>query len=400
METVKLNGATIQGGGLKYAITPQIVLGDKNNGFEPGTMLDANAQGAAVRQVQSLGETSQVTQLQPNGSLYMPSTPAAWQKISGDTMIIGSNNIVSARFGGVSGYYNIFMGQGMIQGRHNIMMGSATSPIKILKREMIEGKPATTLDLKATSNIGVKMLANDVGILTNLRYDEATDRVIYNQVDNYLARNANADVGPDGNIRLRNILLRSIHYDTTITHVVCAPTTIMGNHNLIGGTTNTINGDGNVAWGSKLDVVGSLNVAFGVDYKATSKVSISAGRGLQVDNYNQITFGAFNTITKTTGTKAERDTFPTGDIRKTATLFAIGNGTDADHRSNALEIKYNGDMYLNDGRKVQDVLPQTPAATRPANPVLGQMFFDTTKNKPLWFGKDNKWVDANGTVVA
>lgn len=400
METVKLNGTTIQGGGLKYAVTPQIVLGDIKNGFEPGTILDANAQGSTVEKVQLSGTTSTVTQLQPSSSLYMPTISSIYQGQASDTIMNGYNNIISTKIGAVGGKYNIFFGSGLISGANNILTGFGIGPIKILKRETIDGKPATTLDLKATSDVGMRMLANNVAVLTNLRYDEATDRIIYKQVDDNLSRNANADVGPDGNIRLRNILLRDIHYDTTITHVICTLSVISGNYNINGGAANTIIGSYNTVWGSKLDVNGWSNAVFGIDCKVSTSASISAGTGLQVDNYNQITFGAFNAITKTTGTEAEKKKLPLGDVRKTATLFAIGNGINTNNRSNALEIKYNGDMYLADGRKVQDVLPQTPAATRPTNPVLGQMFFDTVKNKPLWFGKDNKWVDANGTVVA
>lgn len=400
METVKLNGTTIQGGGLKYVITPQIVLGDIKNGFEPGTILDANAQGSTVEKVQLSGITSTVTQLQPSSSLYMPTISSIYQGQASDTIMNGYNNIISTKIGAIGGKYNIFFGSGLISGTNNILTGFAIGPIKILKREIIDGKPATTLDLKATSDVGIRMLANNVAVLTNLRYDEATDRIIYKQVDDNLSKNANADVGPDGNIRLRNILLRDIHYDTTITHVICTLSAIVGNYNINGGAANTINGSYNTVWGSKLDVNGWSNAVFGIDCKVSTSASISAGTGLQVDNYNQITFGAFNAITKTTGTEAEKKKLPLGDVRKTATLFAIGNGVNANNRSNALEIKYNGDMYLADGRKVQDVLPIQPAATRPANPVLGQMFFDTVKNKPLWFGKDNKWVDANGTVVA
>lgn len=400
METVKLNGTTIQGGGLKYAVTPQIVLGDIKNGFEPGTILDANAQGSTVEKVQLSGTTSTVTQLQPSSSLYMPTISSIYQGQASDTIMNGYNNIISTKIGAIGGKYNIFFGSGLISGANNILTGFGIGPIKILKRETIDGKPATTLDLKATSDVGVRMLANNVAVLTNLRYDEATDRIIYKQVDNNLSRNTDADVGPDGNIRLRNILLRDIHYDTTITHVICTLSVIVGNYNINGGAANTIKGSYNTVWGSKLDVEGWSNAVFGIDCKVSASASISAGTGLQVDNYNQITFGAFNAITKTTGTEAEKKKLPLGDVRKTATLFAIGNGIDANNRSNALEIKYNGDMYLNDGRKVQDVLPIQPAATRPTNPVLGQMFFDTVKNKPLWFGKDNKWVDANGTVVA
>lgn len=36
-------------------------------------------------------------------------------------------------------------------------------------------------------------------------------------------------------------------------------------------------------------------------------------------------------------------------------------------------------------------------AARPPVPVRGQRFFDTTLNKPIWYGNSNIWVDATGT---
>ncbi len=38
-------------------------------------------------------------------------------------------------------------------------------------------------------------------------------------------------------------------------------------------------------------------------------------------------------------------------------------------------------------------------AIRPTTAVRGQYYFDTTLNKPIWFGNSNAWVDATGTPV-
>jgi hypothetical protein len=37
-------------------------------------------------------------------------------------------------------------------------------------------------------------------------------------------------------------------------------------------------------------------------------------------------------------------------------------------------------------------------ADRPASPVTGQMFFDTTLGTPIWWNGSN-WIDASGTTV-
>lgn len=37
-------------------------------------------------------------------------------------------------------------------------------------------------------------------------------------------------------------------------------------------------------------------------------------------------------------------------------------------------------------------------ANRPASPVTGQMYFDTTVGKPIWYN-GSAWVDATGSTV-
>lgn len=45
------------------------------------------------------------------------------------------------------------------------------------------------------------------------------------------------------------------------------------------------------------------------------------------------------------------------------TLFSVGNGTSNSARHNAFEIRQNGDIYLNDGSKLQDTVSATAANT-------------------------------------
>ena len=54
------------------------------------------------------------------------------------------------------------------------------------------------------------------------------------------------------------------------------------------------------------------------------------------------------------------------------TLFSIGNGTENNARHNAFEVRQNGDIYLNDGSKLQDGLV-------------------TTTEKTTWNSKANVW---------
>jgi hypothetical protein len=40
-----------------------------------------------------------------------------------------------------------------------------------------------------------------------------------------------------------------------------------------------------------------------------------------------------------------------------------------------------------------------PTAQRPARPVTGQMYYDTTLGKPIWRHGSGVWKDASGTPV-
>ena len=53
----------------------------------------------------------------------------------------------------------------------------------------------------------------------------------------------------------------------------------------------------------------------------------------------------------------------TGSTTADKTLFSVGNGTSNNARHNAFEIRQNGDIYLNDGSKLQDTVSATTANT-------------------------------------
>ena len=42
---------------------------------------------------------------------------------------------------------------------------------------------------------------------------------------------------------------------------------------------------------------------------------------------------------------------------------------------------------------------QGATSERPARPVTGQMYYDTTLGKPIWRHASGVWKDAGGTVV-
>ena len=403
MEIVKLNGTTIQGGGLKYAITPQIVLGNTENGYEPGTLLDANASASFEQQAE--------LKVSENYTVDSKKLITVRNNISLPTSNINTQaHQITATYGGnistggnqfIGGFSNISVNGGTIIGHRNIVTSSGTVAAKILKREFIGNVSRITIDVKETSELGKLFKENKVNILVNFIHNKDGKWSIAVIDSEYSIRNGgNITISDDGYIQLNNIYLNKIASNKDITELVLSPNNISGSHNIVNCRHVSLKGDYNLVSGYLHTVDSNWSATTGVANELTQTRQHAFGLGLKLTNTGECALGVYNKSVQNPKVNGKQDKLPKDDEKKDTTLFTIGNGTDSNNRSNALEIKYNGDMYLNDGRKVQDVLPQTPAATRPANPVLGQMFFDTVKNKPLWFGKDNKWVDANGTVVA
>lgn len=44
------------------------------------------------------------------------------------------------------------------------------------------------------------------------------------------------------------------------------------------------------------------------------------------------------------------------------------------------------------------VIPNGATGARPSSPVRGQVYFDSTLGKPVWYSGSN-WVDATGTTA-
>jgi hypothetical protein len=78
-------------------------------------------------------------------------------------------------------------------------------------------------------------------------------------------------------------------------------------------------------------------------------------------------------------------------------IFA-GSGNGGNAYLPARGGKLYGDIDLNKNLLKNAVLDKAATASRPASPVKGQMFYDTTLNKPIWYN-GTAWTDATGTTV-
>lgn len=97
---------------------------------------------------------------------------------------------------------------------------------------------------------------------------------------------------------------------------------------------------------------GSACMAFGSNVTANSRGSFVTGCYNEGTNEAQAVFGRYSVNNKANGTFGDSGN----------TLFSVGNGTSS-ARHNAFEIRQNGDIYLNDGSKLQDTVSATAANT-------------------------------------
>ena len=122
--------------------------------------------------------------------------------------------------------------------------------------------------------------------------------------------------------------------------------------NIIIGDRNTINQGIGGANPSFNFFVGDYN-NIGKNYAENASHTVAFGTYLTPKNSYEYAFGKYN------NSVTSSETF--GDSGNT--LFSVGNGTADDARHNAFEIRQNGDIYLNDGSKLQDTVSATAANT-------------------------------------
>ena len=98
------------------------------------------------------------------------------------------------------------------------------------------------------------------------------------------------------------------------------------------GASCTVSGDYSFAGGASNNVSGSYSVAMGELNRASGKNSVSIGKGLIAVGDNQTALGRYN---------VDETEF---DMRN---LFVLGNGTDANNRSNAMAVDVAGNLNMN-----------------------------------------------------
>ena len=101
------------------------------------------------------------------------------------------------------------------------------------------------------------------------------------------------------------------------------------------GYKNTSSGSGSVALGDTCESNGVSSTAMGYKTKATGAYTSTFGENTQATNQGEVAMGLYNKSTTSTDTSEQ-------------TAFSFGIGTSDTNRSNAFEIKKNGDVYIGD----------------------------------------------------
>ena len=110
-------------------------------------------------------------------------------------------------------------------------------------------------------------------------------------------------------------------------------TAATGNASLaIGSTTQSI-GENSFAGGLSTQSTGYSSAALGRETVASGNHSLSIGQGTNSHAFNSVALGQYNSVSNT----ANPDTYLT-----TNTALVIGNGTDANNRSNAFKVLFDG----------------------------------------------------------
>lgn len=339
MNTAKLVNSALTGGGLIYPENLNVIIGNEDHGYPKGYVLDANAVSSlSLNSGNGSGQQNNSQQNEPflkNLYTYNTNLKKGYQLSRGgqssynDNLIIGTDP--KGEFNGNSiGYSNIIQGDTIVSvGSQNILTGpyifSNSKNNHIISYKIAQTPTYTKVD---DNNIIVEVdknspLYNLIKRSRILLYNTEVknDKILINEGDNNSIKNFGYTVTDvdDKHIKLTSADLKKFIKD---------PTGKLPFFNIYSiGKTDIING---------YNIVnsGSICIMSGTDINVDKVFNSAAfGYGLEVSNNTEITVGSYN-VSKAL----------TGDDRY---VFTVGAGT-KDERKNALEIRRNGKVYIQD----------------------------------------------------
>ena len=339
MNTAKLVNSALTGGGLIYPENLNVIIGSEDHGYPKGYVLDANAVSSlSLNSGNGSGQQNNSQQNEPflkNLYTYNTNLKKGYQLSRGgqnsynDNLIIGTDP--KGEFNGNSiGYSNIIQGDTIVSvGNQNILTGSYifsnSKNNHIISYKIAQTPTYTKVD---DNNIIVEVdknspLYNLIKRSSILLYNTEVknDKILINEGDANQIKNFSYTVTDvdDKHIKLTSANLKNFIKD---------PTGKLPFFNIYSiGKTDIING---------FNIVnsGSICIMSGTDINVDKVFNSAAfGYGLEISNSAEITVGSYN-VSKAL----------TGDDRY---VFTVGAGT-KDERKNALEVRRNGKVYIQD----------------------------------------------------
>ena len=339
MNTAKLVNSALTGGGLIYPENLNVIIGNENKGYPKGYVLDANATlSLAGGTGNGSGQQNNSQQDEPflkNLYTFNTNLKKGYQLSRGGQNSYNNNLIIGTtpkgEFNGNSiGCGDIIQGDTIVSvGNQNILTGpyifSNSKNSHIISYRRAQTPTYTKVD---DNNIIVDVdknspLYNLIKRSNILLYNTEVknDEILINEGDNNSIKNFNYTVTDvdDKHIKLTSADLKKFIKD---------PTGKLPFFNIYNsGETDIINGY-NIVNGGSICIMSGTDINVGKIFN-----SAAFGYGLEVSNSTEITVGSYN-VSKAL----------TGDDRY---VFSVGAGT-KDERKNALEVRRNGKVYIQD----------------------------------------------------
>lgn len=339
MNTAKLVNSALTGGGLIYPENLNVIIGNENKGYPKGYVLDANATlSLAGGTGNGSGQQNNSQQDEPflkNLHTFNTNLKKGYQLSRGgqdsynNNLIIGT--IPKGEFNGNSiGYGDIIQGDTIVSvGNQNILTGpyifSSSKNSHIISYRRAQTPTYTKVDdnniiVEVDKNSSLYNLIKRSNILL-YNTEVKNDEILINEGDDNQIKNFSYTVTDvdDKHIKLTSADLKKF---------IKNPTGKLPFFNIYSsGETDIINGY-NIVNGGSICIMSGTDINVGKIFN-----SAAFGYGLEVYNSTEITVGSYN-VSKAL----------TGDDRY---VFSVGAGT-KDERKNALEIRRNGKVYIQD----------------------------------------------------
>ena len=339
MNTAKLVNSALTGGGLIYPENLNVIIGNENKGYPKGYVLDANATlslaGGAGNGSGQQNNSQQDEPFLKNLHTFNTNLKKGYQLSRGgqdsynNNLIIGT--IPKGEFNGNSiGYGDIIQGDTIVSvGNQNILTGpyifSNSKNSHIISYMRAQTPTYTKVDdnniiVEVDKNSSLYNLIKRSNILL-YNTEVKNDKILINEGDNNYIKNFSYTVTDvdDKHIKLTSADLKKFIKD---------PTGKLPFFNIYNnGETDIINGY-NIVNGGSICIMSGTDINVGKIFN-----SAAFGYGLEVSNSTEITVGSYN-VSKAL----------TGDDRY---VFTVGAGT-KDERKNALEVRRNGKVYIQD----------------------------------------------------